>query len=81
MMLASCVEWLSMLSRLHNTSDKLLTEVDHLERLMNCDELDAERCRLALSVAKRVRRDSTLLVRLLASHRDQLQPTTGGTSS
>jgi hypothetical protein len=48
------------------TADKLFTEVDHLERVL--DDVD-----LALSVAKRVRRDSTLLVRAIARHRDQLQ--------
>lgn len=64
------------MEQLHAQSDKLLTEVDHLERLMDCDEdqFDAARVDLALSVAKRVRRESTFLVRLLASQRDQLQP-------
>jgi hypothetical protein len=60
--------------QLHALSDKLFTEMDHLERLLNRDELDEDEISLALSVAKRVRRDSTLLVRHLASLRDQLQP-------
>lgn len=64
------------MNQLHALCDKLLTEADHLERVMGDDEDDLTlgRIELALSVAKRVRRDSTLLVRQLASHRDQLQP-------
>lgn len=62
------------MDELHRTADKLFTEVDHLDRALDSDELDKNRTALALAAAKRVRRDSTLLVRLLASHRDQLQP-------
>lgn len=65
------------MDQLHDTLDKLFTEVDHLERVMDCDELDDRAAKLALSVAKRVRRDSTLLVRQLAALRDQLQPEEG----
>jgi hypothetical protein len=46
-------------------ADKLFVEVDHLERVL--DEPD-----LALSVAKKVRRQSTLLVRAIARHRDHV---------
>lgn len=63
------------MDELHRSADKLFTEVDHLDRILEGDELDQDRIELALSVAKRVRRDSTLLVRLLAALRDQqLQP-------
>lgn len=62
------------MDQLHDTLDKLFTDVDHLDRLID-DDVDPENVNLALSVAKRVRRGSTLLVRHLASHRDnQLQP-------
>lgn len=48
-------------------ADKLFSEVDHLERVL-------EEPALALSVAKRVRRESTILVRAIARYRDhQLQ--------
>lgn len=47
-------------------ADKLFVEVDHLERVLDEPEL-------ALSVAKKVRRTSTLLVRAIARTRDQLQ--------
>ena len=63
------------MDQLYAACDKLFTEVDHLDRLMDSEDLTIDRVNLALSVAKRVRRDSTLLVRLLASLRDQqLQP-------
>jgi hypothetical protein len=57
---------------LHAQCDKLLTELDHLERLFDCDpdQFDHDRTELALLVTKRVRRESTLLVRQLAAHRD-----------
>jgi hypothetical protein len=59
------------MEELHRVADKLFTEVDHLERILEGEDLpDSERTELALSVAKRVRRDSTLLVRHLASLRD-----------
>lgn len=53
--------------------DKLLTEADHLERIA-ANDLTPEGIDLALSVAKRVRRDATLVVRVLARLRDELQP-------
>ncbi len=59
--------------QLHDSLDKLFTEVDHLDRVTGTDEWSVDRAELALSVAKRVRRDSTLVVRHLASLRDQLQ--------
>ena len=63
------------MDQLHATCDKLFTEVDHLDRVLgDADDLSEAQIILALSVAKRVRRDSTILVRLLASLRDQLQP-------
>lgn len=62
------------MDQLHAACDKLFTEVDHLDRILDVDELSQERVELALSVAKRVRRDSNLVVRALARLRDQLQP-------
>lgn len=63
------------MEELHAACDKLFTEMDHLERIINSDDWTRDRIELALSVAKRVRRDSTLAVRLLASLRDnELQP-------
>lgn len=55
---------------LHAACDKLFTEIDHLERLVNRDELDEQRIKLALSVAKRIRRDSTKVIRALAQECD-----------
>jgi hypothetical protein len=50
---------------------RLLQEGTHLERIMHGEQWDVD---LALSVAKKVRRESTMLVRALARARDQLQP-------
>lgn len=66
------------MDEVHRAADNLFTEVDHLERILgrwdDPDDLTYEAIRLALSVAKRVRDDSTLLVRALARLRDQVQP-------
>lgn len=51
----------------HETVNKLDTDLRHLRSAMDCGEVE-----LALSIAKRVRRESTLLVRQLASLRDKL---------
>lgn len=48
-------------------TDKLFEEIKHLDR-MGFRDID-----LALAQAKRVRTASTLVVRALARHRDQLQ--------
>jgi hypothetical protein len=48
-------------------ADKLFREIKHLDRIIDGDDVD-----LALSIAKRVRRESTLLVRALARHRDHV---------
>lgn len=50
-------------------ADKLFTEVDHLERLLDTDNPNIA---LSLSVAKRVRRAATITVQRLAEQRDQL---------
>lgn len=57
---------------LYRDADKLFTEIDHLDRVLDCDDLALERVELALSIAKRVRRNSTLVLRQLAEIRDQL---------
>lgn len=66
------------MTQLHGMADKLFDEVDHLEDIIEGEDAEA-RVELALSVAKRVRVQSTLLVKALARARDhELQP--GGTS-
>lgn len=65
------------MDELHDAVDKLTTETDHLAVLTEWDEAEmppSEQVRIALSVAKRVRRESNLVVRRLAALRDQLQP-------
>lgn len=64
---------------LHGIADKLFEEVDHLEDVLEGTDEPA-RVSLALSVAKRVRAESTLVIKALARERDNtLQP--GGTST
>ena len=68
------------MDELHGAADKLLAEADHLDRMLakiedNPEDEDA--VMLALSAAKRVRRESSILVKCLAILRDDLQP--GGT--
>ena len=58
------------MDELHDQFDKLATEVDHLDRIMAGDELPPATVALALSVAKRVRKQSTMLVQGLANRRD-----------
>lgn len=60
-------------------ADKLINDIDHLERVIDGDPTEA-RIELALAIAKRARRDATLLVQALARHRDQLQPKEGTSS-
>lgn len=48
-------------------ADKLLQEVKHFERVREDPDL-------ALSVAKKVRRASTLLIRAIARHRESYSP-------
>lgn len=62
---------------LHRSADKLFTEVDHLDRLIGDDPLTEDEVNIALSTAKRVRRESTLLVQLLAQLRDESPPSDG----
>lgn len=47
-------------------ADKLFTEIDHLRRALDDDN------EIALSIAKSVRRKSTILVQAIARHRDNL---------
>lgn len=64
-----------LMDQLHRSADKLKTDTTHLETLsqrIDLEDPSSDEVELALSVAKRVRRESTLLVRLLASLRDQL---------
>jgi hypothetical protein len=64
---------------LHRLADKVDRDLDHLTRVLLSDDTDEDdQLRLALSIAKRVRRDSTLLVRAIAAELETLQP--GGTS-
>ena len=57
--------------QLHEKLDKLFTEVDHLDRAISSDVLTLDQTAIALSIAKRVRRESTMVVRHLAELRDQ----------
>lgn len=59
---------------LYDRIDKLATEIDHLDRVLDVDEVGEAEVELALVVAKRVRRESTFLVRELAQKRDSYQP-------
>lgn len=52
-------------------ADKLRTETRHLTAVLSDDQPNVD---LALSVAKRVRRESTLVVRAFARHRDSYSP-------
>lgn len=58
------------MEQVHRHTDNLLTDVDHLDRILDSDETQLAQLELALAVAKRVRRASTLLIRALASERD-----------
>jgi hypothetical protein len=58
------------MDELHGLADKLFTEIDHLERAMDSDELTEDRIALAIAATKRVRRDCTILLRALAERRD-----------
>lgn len=51
------------------SADKLRHELQHLDRILEGDDLS-----LAISVAKRCRRECNNLVRALARERDTLQP-------
>ena len=55
---------------LHDPIDKLMDEVDMLERVYY-SEPSEEQLMLTLSMAKRVRRCATELIRFLAEKRDQ----------
>lgn len=58
------------MDQLDDAVDKLLTESDHLERIIDSDDWNQDRIELALSVAKRVRRSSAAVVQELARLRD-----------
>lgn len=58
----------------HREADRVRTDANHLMQVMSEGELQDERLDLAISIAKRVRRTSTLLVKSLAKERDKLQP-------
>ena len=58
----------------HRTVDKLDDAVTHLDNILRSDDLTEGEIQVAISIAKRVRRESTILVRHLAALRDQLQP-------
>ena len=59
-------------------ADKLNHEMHHLDRILDHDDPNIE---LALSVAKKVRRHSNLLVRALAVERDNFATAQEGTSN
>lgn len=53
-------------------ADKLEDEMDILMQMMERDDDSAEHVTLCVQQAKRVKTASTLLVRALAAHRDQV---------
>jgi len=65
------------MNRLDAAADRLETEIDHLllqvESITQSEQLDDSHLELAVSQAKRVRRDATLILKLLAQTRDNLQ--------
>ncbi len=58
------------MDQVHAACDNLFTEIDHLEKVV-CDGVTDESLELTLSIAKRVRRASTVFIGALASRRDQ----------
>lgn len=58
------------MDRVYDAVDKLAEEMTHLERILDVDDHDEDCITLALSVAKRVRTKSTLVIKALASERD-----------
>jgi hypothetical protein len=66
----------------YDALDRLFTEVDYLDRIVPEErEPDANETALALSVAKRVRSASTLVIKALAERRDQIATAQEGTST
>lgn len=61
------------MDQLHDALDRLFTEVDHLDRIADTDEWGHTRIELALSVVKRIRRDATSTIRVLAQLRDEYE--------
>ena len=57
------------MDELHRAADKLHTEQMHLERALKDPEPNLD---LSLSLAKKVRRASTIVVQQIAALRDQL---------
>ena len=53
------------MDELHRSADKIIADAKHLEAAIREDNID-----LALSTAKRVRRESTIIVRAIARYRD-----------
>jgi hypothetical protein len=65
------------MDELHRTTDKFERESDILIRILervSDDKPRPDEIEIALSQAKRVRRETNLVVRVLARIRDQLQP-------
>lgn len=63
------------MDELHRTTDKFERAASHLTavaRAIDPDEPDPNAVSIALAEAKRVRRESNLLVRVLAALRDEL---------
>jgi hypothetical protein len=61
---------------LQRTTHKIAQDANHIHRMVGSLDRDPTEVevQLALAAAKRVRRDSNLVVRALARIRDQLQP-------
>lgn len=63
------------MTELHRLADKLLTDAKHLQSI--AADPSEEAVELGLSIAKRVRRNSNLLVRQYAVLRDSYSPKEG----
>jgi hypothetical protein len=61
------------MDEVHHHKDNLTIEMLHLDNLLGEEEASEDAVHVALAVAKRVRRESNLLVRALARLRDELQ--------
>ena len=61
------------MDEVHRHMDNLAVEMRHLDNLMGEEEASEDAVAVALSVAKRVRRESNELVRALARLRDDFQ--------
>lgn len=63
------------MDEVYRHKDNLTIEIQHLENILGGEEVSEDALLTALGVAKRVRRESTLLTRALARLRDEVLQT------